>query len=237
MRIVSFNVNGLNSCINKGLNNFLMNIEFDVLCLQEIKCNDELLKLDGYYSFYNYYGNGGYSGTAIFTNKAPLSVDYKIANCGWDLEGRIITLEFKKFYIINVYVPNSKGNKSRKNYRMNFDDVFYDYLKKLDCKKPIVVCGDFNIDINHNNEKFFDDCEQDNFIEFLESGFKDTFDELHYDSNKYTWYLTNHNVGYRLDYFIVSNYFIKYLKKSDICDFVNCSDHFPIFLELEYELE
>jgi len=239
MRIISFNVNGLNSCMNKGLMEFLSNIDFDVLCLQEIKCADELLELEGYHSFYNCYGNGGYSGTAILTKKRPISVNYKINNSKMNLEGRIITLEYKNFYLVNVYVPNSKGSKIRENYRMNFDEDFYNYLKALDCKKPVIVCGDFNVDINYNNaENFFDDCECDSFMDFLDEGFIDTFKELHPDCNKYTWYLNNNNnIGYRLDYFIVSEYFFQYLNRSDICENITCSDHLPIILELEYKLE
>lgn len=239
MRIISFNVNGLNSCINKGLIEFLASENFDVLCLQEIKCADELLKLEGYFSYYNCYGNGGYSGTAILTKKLPLSVSTKINNCKMNLEGRIITLEYKNFYLVNVYVPNSKGSKTRENYRMIFDEEFYQYLKQLDCKKPVIVCGDFNIDINYDNiEMIFDDFERDSFIDFLEEGFIDTYKELQPDNNKCTWYLNNNNnVGYRLDYFIVSEYFFQHLKQSDIYENINCSDHLPIFLDLEYELE
>lgn len=237
MKIISYNVNGLKSCISKGLNNFLSSKEFDILCLQEIKCADELLKLDNFYSYYNYYGNGGYSGTAVFTKVKPTSVKYKIENINLNLESRIIILEYKKFYLVNVYVPNSKSDNTRVNYRLDFDEVFYDYLMKLDRKKPIIVCGDFNVSLNYNDEdNFCDDCEIDYFNDFLDKGFIDTYGEIHNDE-KYTWFFSSRNIGYRLDYFIVSDYLFNYVNDSTIFDNINCSDHLPILLDMEYKLE
>lgn len=247
MRILSLNVNGLKSSLNKGLEKYLLNMDYDIICLQEIKCNSPLLNLDGYYSYYNYCKKNGYSGTAIFTKFAPINENNLLSNVDFDLEGRIIILEYKAFYLINVYVPNSKANLSRINYRMNFDGFFYQELLNLDRKKPIIVCGDFNVDYEtneliENSEISFEDNEIEEFCNFLDSGFIDTFRELHKNLNKKnTWFLmgknnTKKDIGYRLDYFIVSNYLKQFLIDSKICEDTNCSDHYPIELEIDLKV-
>jgi len=238
MKIISYNVNGLRSCLNKGLKKFLKDNEFDILCLQEIKCVNELLQLDGYYSYYNYYGNGGYSGTAVLSKYKPLSVSYNIDNSTLNLESRIITLEYKTFYLVNVYFPNSKGNNNRVNYRLSFDELIYEYLLQLDRKKPIIVCGDFNVALNYKDEEIFsDESELDYFNDFLDNGFIDTYNKLNNDNTSWTWYFSTRNIGYRLDYFIVSDYLLSYVTNSTIIKNINCSDHLPILLDMEYKIE
>lgn len=237
INIVSFKVDGLESCINKGGNDFFKSTDYDILCLQDIKCMDELLKLDGYYSYYNCYKND-YSGTAVLSKYKPLDVKYGILNCDLDLEGRVITLEYDKFYLINVYVPNGGGNLDRLKYRTDFNEAFYDYVISLDCSKPVIIGGDFNISLltDDDGEWCFDDDEAEDFGYFLSNGFSDTYELIHGD-DKATENFDGSAGDYRLDYFIVSDNLMNLVKDTNIVDNVNCSDHYPITLEIEYSVD
>lgn len=243
MKIVSINVNGLKSSLDKGLRQFLLLNNYDIICLQEIKCNNPLLELNNYYSYYNYCNKRGYSGTAIFSKIKPISEKYLFDDIDIDLESRVIILEYKTFYLIDVYVPNSKANLSRINYRMNFDSIFYQKLENLDKRKPIIVCGDFNVDYEakeliENSDITFEDNEIEELCDFLDNGFVDTFKEFNNNlEKKNTWCLIGKkDVGYRLDYFIVSNYLKQFIINSRICDNTNFSDHYPIELEIDFKV-
>ena len=222
MKLISWNVNGLRACMNKGFQDFLANSEADIFCVQETKMQKGQAEFDfsGYEEYWNSAEKKGYSGTAIFTKIKPLSVSYDIGIAEHDQEGRVITAEFDDFYLVNVYTPNSQRELARLDYRMQWEDAFRSYIKQLDEKKPVIICGDLNvahkeIDLknfkaNHKNAGFTDE-ERAKMTELLEAGFTDSFRYLYPDKEGiYTWWsymfkAREKNAGWRIDYFVVSN--------------------------------
>lgn len=253
MKIVSWNVAGLRACLKKGFLEFYKSIDADILCVQETKMEkeqlDENIKFDGYYDYWNSAEKRGYSGTLILSKIKPISVEYGIGIEEHDKEGRVITLEYEDFYLVNVYVPNVKRGLERLPYRMVWEDEFKNYLLNLDQKKPVISCGDFNvaheeIDIknaraNRGNAGFTDE-ERSKFSELLKSGFIDSFRYLYPDKkDAYSWwsYMGNaraKNVGWRIDYFVLSNRLNKNLKEAYIYDQVVGSDHCPTGIDIEF---
>lgn len=253
MKIVSWNVAGLRACLKKGFLEFYKSIDADILCVQETKMEkeqlDENIKFDGYYDYWNSAEKRGYSGTLILSKIKPISVEYGIGIEEHDKEGRVITLEYEDFYLVNVYVPNVKRGLERLPYRMVWEDEFKNYLLNLDQKKPVISCGDFNvaheeIDIknaraNRGNAGFTDE-ERSKFSELLKSGFIDSFRYLYSDKkDAYSWwsYMGNaraKNVGWRIDYFVLSNRLNKNLKEAYIYDQVVGSDHCPTGIDIEF---
>lgn len=250
MNIISWNVNGLRACINKGFWDFFKERNADIFCIQETKMQQGQaeITLPNYKQYWNSANKKGYSGTAIFTKLKPISVSYDINIDEHSHEGRVITLEFKDFYLVNCYTPNSKRELARLDYRMKWEDDFRKYLLMLDKKKPIVLCGDLNvahneIDLknpasNHKNAGFSDE-ERSKMTQLLSSGFIDTFRYL-YPNRKsaYTWwsYMFNaraNNAGWRIDYFIVSDILKEKVKDSIIHNKIMGSDHCPVELILE----
>ena len=243
MTIYSLNVNGLKSALNKGLEKSLKEINADVICLQEIKCQDKIMSLDGYYDYWSFCKKLGFSGTVIFTKNKPINVSYKLDN-DFDTEGRIITLEYETFFIITVYTPCSRRNLKRNNYRMMWDELFYEYIKNLENKKPVILCGDFNVDLESNSYKKtefseFVSSDKEEFEELLDIGFTDAFKYLYPNTkDNFTWWFVGgkakkENIGCRIDYFLVSNYLKEKIKDSKILKEVNCSDHCPITLDID----
>lgn len=249
IKLISWNVNGLRACLGKGFMDFFNEVDADMVCLQETKLSDGQLQLEleGYNQYWNYAAKKGYSGTAIFTRQQPLSSVYGIGTEEHDNEGRVITLEFEEFYLVNVYTPNSKSALGRLPYRMEWEDTFRCHLAKLDAVKPVIVCGDMNvahkeIDIknassNRKNAGFTDE-ERSKFTELLDAGFIDTFRYFHPDrKNAYTWwsYMFNareKNVGWRIDYFCVSECLKNCLAGAEIHPAVMGSDHCPVELAI-----
>jgi exodeoxyribonuclease-3 len=243
-------VNGLRACLKKGFLDYFYEVDADIFSIQETKLQEGQvnLELGKYKQYWNYAINKkGYSGTAVFTKIEPLSVQYGLGIEEHDQEGRIITLEFKEFFLVNVYTPNSQRELARLSYRMNWQDAFRDYLKKLDIVKPIVVCGDMNVahkEIDLKNPKTnrknagFTDEERAKMTELLHNNYIDTFRYFYPDKeNAYTWWsymrkARERNVGWRIDYFIVSERFKEQLKNADIHSDVMGSDHCPIMLKI-----
>lgn len=250
MKLISWNVNGLRACVQKGFLDYFNEVDADIFCIQESKMQKGQLELElpGYYQYFNYAVKKGYSGTAIFTKKEPLSVVNGIGIAEHDNEGRVITLEFDSFYIVTVYTPNSQNELKRLDYRMEWEDAFKAYLKKLEETKPVIVCGDFNVahqEIDLKNPKAnrknagFTDEEREKFMIFLESGFIDTFRYFYPDmTDMYSWWsyrfkAREKNAGWRIDYFLVSKALESSLKDAKIHTQVQGSDHCPIELEIE----
>jgi exodeoxyribonuclease-3 len=250
MRIISWNVNGIRSILKKGFLDFVHQYCPDILCLQETKAGktDIHVDLPNYFQFWNTAKKPGYSGTAIFSKIHPLNATYGILLDHHDQEGRVITLEFEKFYLVNVYVPNSKRDLSRLEYRSQQWDVdFLRYLKSLERTKPVVFCGDLNvahqeIDLTHPkanvNHHGFTPEERVGFENLIQAGFIDAFREFEKSGGHYTWWsqfqkCRERNIGWRIDYFLTSPTLRSQLKKSTILKDVMGSDHCPILLELE----
>lgn len=249
MRLISWNVNGLRAAVKKGFEDIFWALDADAFCIQETKLQEGQIELDlpGYESYWSYAEKKGYSGTAIFTRKTPLSVSYNIGIPYHDTEGRAVTLEFEEFYLVCVYTPNAQDGLKRIAYRMEWEDAFRDYLMGLDLKKPVVVCGDMNvaheeIDLknpgpNRGNAGFSDE-ERSKFSQLLDSGFTDSFRYLYPDTREaYTWwsYRANaraNNVGWRIDYFLVSDRLRDNIGKAFICPEIMGSDHCPVGLDL-----
>lgn len=249
IKMISWNVNGLRACLGKGFLEWFKEVDADIVCLQETKLSEGQLQLEleGYDQFWNYAKRKGYSGTAVFTRKRPISATCGIGIEEHDNEGRVITLEFDEYYLVTVYTPNSQHDLVRLPYRMMWEDAFRGYLKKLDQIKPVIICGDLNvahreIDLknpasNRKNAGFSDE-ERAKFTELLEAGFIDTFRHFYPDrENAYTWwsYMFNareKNVGWRIDYFCVSARLKDRLLCADIQDKVLGSDHCPVELRL-----
>ena len=252
MRLVSWNVNGLRACMCKGFMEFFHTVNADVVALQETKLQPHQieLELDGYEQYWHSAEKKGYSGTAVFTKQKPLSVSYDLPdmeNLGFPNEGRVITLEFDEFYFVNCYTPNSQRELTRLEFRMDWEDEFRKYLTELDKKKPVIMCGDLNvaheeIDLknpktNHNNAGFTDK-ERAKFSELMQSGFVDSFRYLYPDKRDcYSWwsYMANsraRNIGWRIDYFVVSERFKHRIEESSILPEVTGSDHCPVMLEI-----
>ena len=249
MKLISWNVNGLRACVEKGFLDFFKEVDADVFCLQETKLQQGQIDLDlpGYYQYWNYAQKKGYSGTAIFTKKEPLSVAYGIGVEEHDTEGRVITAEFEDYYVVTVYTPNSQRELTRLDYRMEWESAFLAYVKKLEEKKPVIFCGDLNvahkeIDLknpksNHKNAGFTDE-ERACFDKVIESGFVDTYRYFYPDKEGvYSWWsymfqARAKNAGWRIDYFVVSEGLKDKLKDADIHTQIMGSDHCPVELTL-----
>ena len=249
MKLISWNVNGLRACMNKGFEDFLRVSEADAFCLQETKMQREQADFvfDGYEEYWNSAEKKGYSGTAIFSKNAPLNVTYGIGVEEHDKEGRVITAEYESFYLVTVYTPNSQRELARLDYRMVWEDVFRDYLLKLDEKKPVIVCGDLNVaaeEIDLKNPKTnrknagFTDEERAKFRELKAAGFVDTFRHLHPEEVKYSWWsymfkAREKNAGWRIDYFVVSERIADKVKAAEIHTEILGSDHCPVSIEID----
>lgn len=249
MKLVSWNVNGLRAIYKKGFEQVFKELDADIFCIQETKMQEGQIKLDlkGYFEYYNYAERKGYSGTAIFTKKEPQKVIYGIGIEEHDKEGRVITLEFDKFYMVNCYTPNSGRELTRLEYRMVWEDEFKKYLIGLDRIKPVIICGDLNVahnEIDLKNPKSnrknagFTDEERGKIDNLLKSGFTDTFRKIYPDKEGcYTWwsYMFNaraNNAGWRIDYFLVSDRISKNIKDAYIYSEIMGSDHCPVGLEI-----
>jgi len=250
MKLISWNVNGIRACLQKDFMGFFNEADADIFCLQETKIQEGQVTLDlpGYYQYFNYAVKKGYSGTAIFTKKEPLSVSYGIGIEEHDQEGRVITLEFENFYMVTCYTPNSKQQLERLEYRMVWEDDLREYLHKLEENKPVVVCGDLNvahkeIDLknpktNHHSAGFTDE-EREKMTQLLESGFVDSYRHFYPDTEGvYSWWSYRFqarakNAGWRIDYFLVSEELKDKLASADIHTQVLGSDHCPVELQID----
>ena len=251
MKLISWNVNGLRACLGKGFLDFFQEADADFFCLQETKLQEGQIALDlpGYESYWCYAEKKGYSGTAIFTKHTPLSVNYNIGIDEHDREGRCITLEYEDFYLVCVYTPNAQDELKRLDYRMRWEDDFREYLKELDKKKPVIACGDMNVaheEIDLKNPKTnrgnpgFSDEERSKFTELLEAGFTDSFRYLYPDrTDAYSWWSYRaaaraRNVGWRIDYFVVSDRLRDNIKDAYILPELMGSDHCPVGLDMTW---
>lgn len=248
MKLISWNVNGLRACMNKGFEDFLRAADADVFCVQETKMQREQAEFAfaGYEEYWNSAEKKGYSGTAVFTKEKPLSVTYGLGIEEHDKEGRVITAEYEKFYLVTVYTPNSQRELARLDYRMEWEDVFRAYLLELDGKKPVIVCGDLNVaaeEIDLKNPKTnrknagFSDEERAKFRELKAAGFVDTFRYLHPEEVKYSWWsymfkAREKNAGWRIDYFVVSERIKDCVQAAEIHNEVFGSDHCPVSIEI-----
>ena len=242
MKLISWNVNGIRACVQKGFLEFFNSVDADIFCIQESKL------LEGYYQYWNYAERKGYSGTAIFTKIKPLSVSYGINIEEHDKEGRVITLEFDDYYVITVYTPNSQNELARLDYRMKWEDDFREYLKGLEKNKPVILCGDLNVahkeidlknpSTNRKNAGFTDD-EREKFTTLLNSGFIDTFRYFYPElTGMYSWWsyrfnARKNNAGWRIDYFVVSEALKDKLVSAEIHREVLGSDHCPVELVIK----
>lgn len=249
MKIVSWNVNGIRSALNKGFIDFLYKEDPDIICLQETKLSSPEFKLDitGYHQYFLNAKRKGYSGTAILTKEEPLSIFYGINIEEHDNEGRVITAEFATFYLVTAYVPNSQKELARLSYRQSWNAAFSNYLNNLKTKKHVIVCGDLNVahkEIDLKNPKTntmsagFSKEEREDFTTLLDTGFIDTFRYLHPDSIKYSWWsymfhAREKNVGWRIDYFLTDTDYISHVQESEILTEVIGSDHAPVVLILK----
>lgn len=249
MKLVSWNVNGLRACINKGFNDFFTAAAADIVCLQETKMQQGQAEVHfpGYEQFWNSAEKKGYSGTAVFSRQTPLSVAYGMGIAEHDQEGRIITLEFDDYHLINVYTPNSQRGLTRLEYRMQWEDAFRDHVGRLAAQKPVVICGDLNvahqeIDIKNpaanKNNAGFTQQERDKMTDLLASGLTDSFRHLYPERrDAYSWwsYMSNareRNIGWRIDYFLVSRRLDEQIREAAILPEVMGSDHCPVVLEI-----
>lgn len=250
MKLISWNVNGIRACLQKGFLDFFHEIDADIFCLQETKlqAGQHNLELPGYHQYWNYAEKKGYSGTAIFTKEHPLSVALGIGKEEHDKEGRVITLEYEDFYFVTVYTPNSGEGLKRLDYRMSWDEGFLVYVKELESKKPVIMCGDFNVahkEIDLKNPKTnrknagFTDEERATFTKLLDAGFLDTFRYFYPDlEGAYSWWSYRFqarakNAGWRIDYFLTSACLEDKLRDSKIHSDVMGSDHCPVELDIE----
>ncbi|MED3553715.1 exodeoxyribonuclease III [Cytobacillus praedii] len=250
MKFVSWNVNGLRACVKKGFLEYFNEVDADIFCIQESKLQEGQieLNLEGYHQFWNYALKKGYSGTAVFTKKKPISVKYGVGENESENEGRIITLEFEDFYLVNVYTPNSQRDLARLSYRLEWEEELRTHLQELDQLKPVVYCGDLNvahneIDLknaksNHGNSGFTTE-ERGKMTTLLNSGFVDSFRYVYPDAEgAYTWWsymmkVRERNIGWRIDYFIVSERLKNSIHAAEIHSEVMGSDHCPVVLEMD----
>jgi exodeoxyribonuclease III len=250
MKLVSWNVNGIRACVKKGFLNFFNDVDADIFCIQESKLQEGQIALDleNYHQFWNYAERKGYSGTAVFTKQKPLSVSYGIGEDESEPEGRSITLEFDDFFLLNVYTPNSKRDLSRLEDRLHWEERIRAYIKELDAVKPVVYCGDLNvahneIDLrnpksNHGNSGFTSE-EREKMNLLLSEGFLDSFRHLYPEQeHSYTWWsymskVRERNIGWRIDYFIVSERLKDSLNDAGMHTETLGSDHCPVYLEIE----
>lgn len=252
LKLISWNVNGLRAVVGKGFVDIFNELDADIFCLQETKLQAGQIELDlpGYEQYWNYAERKGYSGTAVFTRIHPLSAAYGMGIAEHDTEGRVITLEYDKFYLVNVYTPNSKDGLARLPYRMEWEDDFRAYLKGLEKTKPVVLCGDLNVaheEIDLKNPKTnrknagFSDEERAKMTELLEAGFIDTFRYFYPDkTGEYSWWsyrfnARKNNAGWRIDYFIVSDALKDQLESASIHQEIFGSDHCPVELKLKFD--
>lgn len=250
MKLISWNVNGLRACMGKGFLDFVAAENPDILCLQETKMQQGQadVPVDGYHEYWCSAEKKGYSGTALFTKTEPLTVSYNLGIDEHDHEGRVITAEYPEFYLVTVYVPNSQDGLKRLDYRMQWEDAFRAYVKKLDETKPVVICGDMNVahqEIDLKNPKTnrknagFTDEERTKMSELLDAGFVDTWRHFYPDAEGvYSWWsyrfkAREKNAGWRIDYFIVSERFVGRVKAARILTDVFGSDHCPVAIEIE----
>ena len=250
MKFISWNVNGLRACVGKDFENQFKELDADFFCLQETKMQEGQLDLqfEGYESYWNYAEKKGYSGTAIYTKHKPLNVSYGMGVEEHDHEGRIITLEYDRFYLVTCYTPNSQTELKRLDYRMTWEDDFRKFLKSLDAKKPVVICGDLNVaheEIDIKNPKTnrrnagFTDEEREKMTVLLNDGFTDSFRYLHPDEVTYSWWsyrfkAREKNAGWRIDYFLVSNRIKKQITEAKIHTEIMGSDHCPVEVDLTF---
>ena len=249
MKLISWNVNGLRACVQKGFLDFFREADADIFCIQESKLQEGQIELetDGYYQYWNYAVKKGYSGTAVFTKQKPLSVSHGMGIEEHDSVGRMITLEFEPFYLVTVYTPNSQSELARLDYRMKWEDDFLAYVKSLEQKKPVIFCGDLNVahrEIDLKNPKTnrrnagFTDEEREKFTRLTEQGFIDTFRYFYPEQEGiYSWWsyrfrAREKNAGWRIDYFCVSQSLEPYLKDAKIHTEVFGSDHCPVELDI-----
>ncbi|MDR1254234.1 MAG: exodeoxyribonuclease III [Oscillospiraceae bacterium] len=249
MKFVSWNVNGLKACLNKGFMNFFERSEADFFCVQETKLQENFsnLKLEGYHEYWSHCERKGYSGTAIFAKYPAIDVKYGMGISEFDVEGRLITLEYDEFYLINVYTPNAKQDASRLDFRVNWDAAFKKLIERLNNNKLLIICGDMNVSemnvkrpVNARVSFGFSSEECEEFTNLLNSiALVDTFKYLYpKKESSYTWrsyskQKRGENSGWRIDYFLISEYLLRYLKDSYICTDVLGSDHLPIVLEMK----
>lgn len=250
MKFISWNVNGIRACLGKGFIDYFLKMDADFFCIQETKCQagQVTLPLDGYFQYWNYAEKKGYSGTAIFTKYEPLSVKYGVGEEDSEPEGRIITLEYEQFYLVNVYTPNAQRDLARLPFRIEWEDKIVRYLQQLDTRKPVIYCGDLNVahqDIDLKNAKSNQGNsgvtveERAKMTELLSGGFKDTFRTIYPEqTDMYTWWsymnkVRERNIGWRIDYFIVSDRIMQYVEESTMHTQILGSDHCPIVLKLK----
>lgn len=250
MKLISWNVNGIRACLQKGFLEYFKEQDADIFCLQETKCQQGQVEIElpGYYQYWYAAEKKGYSGTAVFTKKEPIKVTYGLGKDEHDQEGRVITLEFETFFVVTVYTPNAKSELARIDYRMEWEDVFRDYLKALEEKKPVIICGDLNVaheEIDLKNPKTnkgnagFSDQERGKMTMLLKSGFIDTFRYFYPDKEgAYSWWsyrfkAREKNAGWRIDYFLVSEALKDRLIGAEIHSEVLGSDHCPVCLIIE----
>ena len=249
-KMISWNVNGLRACVGKGFLEYVKESDADIFCIQESKLQEGQIELDlpGYRQYWNYAEKKGYSGTAMFTKEEPVSVSYGLGIPEHDKEGRVITAEFDDYYVVTCYTPNSQDGLKRLDYRMEWEDAFLSYLKKLEEKKPVVFCGDLNVahkEIDLKNPKTnhfnpgFSDQERQKMRDLLSLGFADTFRTLYPEKVEYSWWSYRFNsraknVGWRIDYFIVSQRLMNQVKDSVIYGDILGSDHCPVGVEIEF---
>ena len=249
-KLISWNVNGIRACVQKGFVDIFKEMDADIFCIQESKMQEGqlVLELEGYHQYWNYAEKKGYSGTAIFTKEQPISDSYGIGIEKHDKEGRVITLEYDKYYMVNVYTPNSQNELARLDYRMEWEEAFKAYLKKLEENKPVIVCGDMNVahnEIDLKNPKTnrknagFTDEERGKFTDLLDAGFIDTFRYFYPDMKDiYSWWSYRFsarakNAGWRIDYFLVSKALKGNLVGAKIHTEIMGSDHCPVELDIE----
>ena len=249
MKLISWNVNGFRACLNKGFASFFEEADADFFCLQETKMQPDQAQFaaDGYFQYWYSAQRKGYSGTAIFTKHRPLEVTYGLGIAVHDTEGRIITLEYDRFYLLCVYTPNAQRELARLAYRMEWEDALREYMTRLDRIKPVIYCGDLNVaheEIDLKNPKTnhfsagFSDEERGKFSELLSAGFTDTYRRLYPEKVEYSWWSYMHqarakNIGWRIDYFVVSDRLMPAVRDSYILGGVTGSDHCPVGLEID----
>ena len=251
MKLISWNVNGLRACVQKGFLDAFRSLNADCFCLQETKLQPGQIDLDlpGYSQFWHSAEKKGYSGTALFSKEAPISVTYGVGVPELDTEGRLITAEYPEFYLVTCYTPNAQRELARLDHRLKWDEAFRNYLVELDQKKPVIACGDLNVahnEIDLKNPKSnrgnagFSDEERESFTKLLNAGFTDTFRHLHPDvTGAYTWWsymfkARQNNAGWRIDYFLVSNRIRDQITAAPIYNDILGSDHCPVGLEIEF---
>ena len=250
MKLISWNVNGLRACVKKGFEEFFKEADADIFCVQETKLQEGQIDFapEGYHCYWNYAEKKGYSGTAVFSKEQPLNVTYGIGIEEHDHEGRVITLEYESFYFVTVYTPNSQTELARLDYRMQWEDDFRDYLKKLDEQKPVIMTGDLNVaheEIDLKNPKTnkknagFTQEERDKFTELLNAGFVDSFRYFYPDlAGAYSWWsyrfkAREKDAGWRIDYFVISERWAEKMEDAKIYKTVMGSDHCPVGLEIQ----